>query len=52
MKKFNWISKQEFQHKVGNIWAFCSYKTFLKKRKTGEEVRSRKCGTGIWKNQY
>ena len=52
-KKSDWISRMEFQHKVyPGKWEFCSYSTFLKKRKKGEEVRSRKAGTGTWKVEY
>jgi hypothetical protein len=51
-KKSDWISTMEFQHKPMHQWENCSYSTFLKKRKKGEEVRSRKAGTGTWKLEY
>lgn len=51
-KKSDWLSTMEFQHKPKNQWEFCSYSTFLKKRKKGEGVRSRKAGTGTWHDEY
>ena len=52
-KKLKWNNTMEFQVKnTNNQWFFCSYSTFLRRRAKGEEVRSRKAGTGYWKLEF